>query len=289
MFQRLLICTDLSDGFHRLARCVNSLATAGVKQVTFLYCKPLVDSEGVPRLEVQEVEAATAAIQRWMPESSNLDVAIEVQMGNITDCILRTADKQQSDLILLGTVSKTLLNEQLFGSTTREIACKTSIPLMIFRPQLLDVMMFEELLLRCQYLFRRVLIPYDGSDTANYVVEQIYKLAMEKSGVEICTLCWVYADHSWLTLSAAEQDAMANQKLGPVESKLAEVGAKIQRVVRHGNALEGILKTAQEEDISAIAISSNSLGKLIEWTTPSLTGDLMRQSWYPLLFFPQKR
>jgi nucleotide-binding universal stress UspA family protein len=268
---------------------VNSLAAAGVQQVTFLYCKPVVESEGVPRLETQEINSATAAIQRWMPEPTHLDVAIEVQMGNIVNCILSTAAKHQPDLILLGTTSKTLLNEQLFGSTTRELACKTAIPLMIFRPQLLDVMLLEELMLRCQYLFRRVLLPYDGSNTANDVVDAIYKLASEKSGVEICTLCWVYSDHNWLALSEAEQDAMAKQKLAPAESKLAAAGIKIQRVVRHGNVLEGILHTAREEDISAIAISSNSLGKMIEWTTPSLTGDLIRQSWYPVLFFPQAK
>ncbi|MBE9028170.1 universal stress protein [filamentous cyanobacterium LEGE 11480] len=289
MFQRLLICTDLSDGLHRLARCVNSLADAGVTHVTFLYSKPVVESEGIPRLEPEEVEAATAAIQRWIPENSRLEVAIDVQMGQIADCILRAADKYQADLILLGTDSKSNLNEKLFGSTTRDLAKKTKIPLMIFRPQLLDVMMLEELLLRCQYLFKRVLIPYDGSATSNYVVDEIHQLASAKSGVEVCTLCWVYSDHNWLSLSGTEQQEISNEKLIPAETKLAEAGVKTHRVVRHGNALEGILTTAQEEDISAIAIASSSLGKLLEWTTPSLTGQLIRRSWYPVIFFPQKK
>lgn len=289
MFQRLLICTDLSDGLHRLARCVNNLADAGVTHITFLYSKPIIDSEGVPRLETKEIEAATAAVQRWIPDDAQPKITIEIQMGRIADCILRAATTHQSDLIILGTDNKSDLNEKLFGSTTSELAKRTTIPLMIFRPQLLDVMMLEELQLRCKYLFKRVLIPYDGSKIFDYVVDEIYKLALDKSGIENCTLCWVYSDHNWLSLSEAEQNSAADAKLLPAETKLAAAGVNVQRIVRHGNALQGILDTAQEEDISAIAVASRNLNKLLEWTTPSLTGQLIRQSWYPIIFFPKQK
>ncbi|HYW21080.1 MAG TPA: hypothetical protein VE956_17620 [Nodularia sp. (in: cyanobacteria)] len=39
-------------------------------------------------------------------------------------------------------------------------------------------------------------------------------------------------------------------------------------------------------DISAIAVSSGTIGKLQEWLVSSFAAEVLRQSWYPVLFFP---
>jgi nucleotide-binding universal stress UspA family protein len=288
MFQRLLICTDLNDGLQQLARCVNAFAATGVEQITFLYSQPIEETVGVPRLDASVVAAAQAAVDRWLPAQPNLAVKVEVQMGRVTDCISRTAQQYQSDLIVLGTASKTNLNEKLFGSTTLELAQKTTLPLLILRPQLLDVMMLEELELRCKYLFQRLLIPYNDSPAANYLVEQVAQRNPAHT-VDRCTLCWVSPDRNWLSIPEAEQAQLIDQQLAPAEAKLIAAHITPQRAIHHGNALQGILTTAREADISAIAIASNSLGTIAEWTTPSLTSELIRQSWYPLIFFPQPK
>jgi nucleotide-binding universal stress UspA family protein len=288
MFQRLLICTDLNDGLQQLARCVNAFAATGVEQITFLYSQPIEETVGVPRLDASVVAAAQAAVDRWLPAQPGLEVKVEVQMGRVTDCISRTAQQYQSDLIVLGTASKTNLNEKLFGSTTLELAKKTTLPLLILRPQLLDVMMLEELELRCKYLFQRLLIPYNDSPAANYLVEQVAQRNPAHT-VDRCTLCWVSPDRNWLSIPEAEQAQLIDQQLAPAEAKLAAANITPQRAIHHGNALQGILTTAREADISAIAIASNSLGTIAEWTTPSLTSELIRQSWYPLIFFPQPK
>jgi nucleotide-binding universal stress UspA family protein len=289
MFQRLLICTDLNDGLQQLARCANAFATTGVQQITFLYSTPIEETVGIPRIDETAVAAAKAAIDRWLPALPGLEVKIEVQMGRITDCITRTAQQYQSDLIVLGTASKTNLSEKLFGSTTLELAKKTPLPLLILRPQLLDVMLLEELELRCKYLFQRLLIPYNDSPAANYLVDQIAARSQPHHTVDRCTLCWVSPDRNWLSIPADEQAKLIDQQLIPAETQLAAASITTQRAIHHGNALQGILTTAREADISAIAIASNSLGTIAEWTTPSLTSDLIRQSWYPLIFFPQTK
>jgi nucleotide-binding universal stress UspA family protein len=289
MFQRLLICTDLNDGLQQLARCAPAFAATGVQQITFLYSTPIEETVGVPRIDETAVAAAKAAIERWLPATPGLDVKIEVQMGRITECISRTAQQYQSDLIILGTASKTNISEKLFGSTTLELAKKTTLPLLILRPQLLDVMLLEELELRCKYLFQRLLIPYNDSPAANYLVDQIAQRSQAHHTVDRCTLCWVSPDRNWLSIPAAEQAKLIDQQLIPVETQLAAASITTQRAIHHGNALKGILATARDADISAIAIASNSLGTIAEWTTPSLTSELIRQSWYPLIFFPQAK
>ncbi|MFM2428980.1 MAG: hypothetical protein RLZZ511_193 [Cyanobacteriota bacterium] len=287
MFQRLLICTDLNDGLQQLGRSIASFAAIGVQHITFLSSKPIEETKGVPRLEASEIAKVKAAVQHWLPETLPIAVDIEVQMGRATDVILAVAAQSQADLIVLGTASKTNLNEKLFGSTTIDLAKKTTIPLLIFRPQLLDVMTREELDLRCGELFQRLLIPYNGSPAAQHIVDRVVALNQPQGTVGRATLCWVNADRNWLSLPETEQAAQIEQQLTPAETKLQAAQITSDRAVHQGSALQGILATAREADITAIAIASNSLGTLLEWTTPSLTGDLIRQSWYPLLFFPQ--
>jgi hypothetical protein len=47
-----------------------------------------------------------------------------------------------------------------------------------------------------------------------------------------------------------------------------------------------VLAMAQEHDVSAIAIASSTLGKLIELSSPSFAGEILRRSWHPVVYFP---
>jgi nucleotide-binding universal stress UspA family protein len=290
MFQRLLICTDLTDGLQRFVQCADAFATAGVAQLSILYIKPIEATVGVPKLDPSEVETITQTIRGQAPTQTTLPVEVVVKMGTIVEAILQTVTEQQSDLVLLGTASKNPLSESLFGSTTRALAQKTNVPLMIFRPPIIAMMTLEELRLRSQHICRDLLLPYDGSEASVYLVDQIQqgtKLPGEK--IEECTLCFVQGENSkFVSTSPEAQMQIVEEKLAPAEAKLSQAGIRLERVIRSGNAVTQILAAAQESDVSAIAIASNSLGKLVEWTTPSLTGELLRRSWYPVLFFPKR-
>jgi hypothetical protein len=59
--------------------------------------------------------------------------------------------------------------------------------------------------------------------------------------------------------------------------------------VRLGDSYTEILDAALEFDISAIAIASENVGKIVEFPVRSFAGELMRRSWHPILFFPPQR
>jgi nucleotide-binding universal stress UspA family protein len=290
MFQRLLICTDLNDGLQRFVQCADAFAAAGVTQLSILYIKPIETTVGVPKLDAGEVETITQNIRGAAPTQTALQVDVVVKMGTVVDTILQTVAEQRSDLVVLGTASKNPLSESLFGSTTRALAQKTNVPLMIFRPPIIGMMTLEELKLRSQHLCRNLLVPYDGSEASVYLVDQIQQgTKVGGETVEECTLCFVQGENSKFVLDNPDaQMQIVEEKLAPAEAKLSQAGIRLARVVRSGNAATQILAAAQEADVSAIAIASNSLGKLVEWTTPSLTGELLRRSWYPVLFFPKR-
>lgn len=289
MFQRALICTDFSDGLHRLVNFVPSLAGSGIKQVTFLHVVPLSDNREIPRIDGKEVEQArdrlSAALEQ-VPEG--MEVQIEVQQGRPIDRIIDAIKAHRSDVVLLGTPSRSFLTEKLFGSTMIGLCQRISVPVLILRPQLISTYTVEELDLRCQHLFRYFLVPYDGSKPAEYAVEQIKRYAQNRAphSLEQCLVCWVEEDVGRRGIPKGFHAPQIEEKLEQVKTDLEALGLTVEAKILHGNPIAEILTAAQDYDISAIASASGSVGKLIEWSIPSFTGELMRRSWHPILYFP---
>jgi nucleotide-binding universal stress UspA family protein len=291
MFQRLLICTDLTDGLQRLVHFVPSLAAGGIQQVVFLHVVPLGEGVGVPRPDSEKLIQAQAKLAPALQQNDlEIEVKVEIQSGRAIDTILRTARTYGSDVILMGTQSRDLLTEKLFGSTTAGLAQRTPIPVLTLRPQMIATYTAEELDLRCRHLFRDLLIPYDDSEAARHAVEQIQHLAAKQmsSALRSCHICWVIGAGGRFELSAQEEQEQVCKTLEPVRDRLQATGLTVNLSVRRGNPITEVLQAARSLDISAIALSSNNLNPLLG-SVPSFAAELLRRSWHPVLFFPPKR
>ncbi|MEB3358700.1 MAG: universal stress protein [Synechococcales bacterium] len=294
MFQRVLICTDLEDGLQRLIHFVPSLAMSGLQQIVFLHTLPLSEDREIPRLN----PAQEAAIkQRLSPAIAHIPegvtVHIDVRTGRPADHILSAIDAYGSDLLVLGTPSRSRLTETLFGSTTMELCKRLTIPLMILRPQLISTYTTEELSLRCQHLFRSFLVPYDGSYAANYLISAIKAHAKARSpeSLKECLLIWVVDGVGRKGLQDVRDFQLreAEEAIATVKADLEDLDLKVDALVRRGTAISEVIETALEYDVSAIAIASDSLGNFLEWSIPSFAGEVLRRSWHPVIYFPVPR
>ncbi|WP_421655341.1 universal stress protein [Leptothermofonsia sp. ETS-13] len=292
MFQRLLFCTDFSDGVHRLASFVPHLAKTGAKQIVFFHVVPL-DGGTIPRIDQASVDRARERLsvaQQNVPEG--VDVKVQIESGRPSDLILQTAGNLETDLIILGMPFRGRITEKLFSSTAMRVCERTTIPLMTLRPQLLSTYTSEELELRCQHLFRHLLIPYDGSETSKYLVEQIKRRAVDRpvNSLQRCHLCWVVEDVTRRGLPKDYQVEPARKELAGVKAELESIGLRVEPIeVRQGDPIVEILDVAQMADVSAIAVTSGSMGRFQELSIPSFTRELLHRSWHPILYFPPGR
>ena len=292
MFQRCLICTDFSDGLYRLVEFVPSLAAGGIQQIIFLHSVPLWEEGEIPRIDQEAMDKARDRFQtslKNVPEG--VEVKIEVPSGRAIDTIPKVAKQYKPDVILTGMPIQSLLQETLFGSTASGLVRACVTPLLIVRSQLISTYTREELDLRCKHLFRYLLIPYDGSNPSKYLVQKVKEQAQNRpdNSLEKCMLLWVVDEGGRREVPKDYQVKEAQEKLQPVKAELEQLGLQVNAEVRLGNPYEEIMDAALEFDISAIAISSDNLGKLIEWPVRSFAGELMRRSWHPVLFFPPQR
>ncbi len=296
MFQRLLICTDLTDGLQRLVHFIPSLAANGIQQVTFLHAIPFPQRQTIPRIDEAKAQAVRDRLSSSLESSDNVQgnpvqVNIEVQGGKPIDCILNAAKTYQPDLIVLGTSSQGALSDRFFGSTLSELSKRAVAPLLILRPQLLSTYTLEELDLRCRHLFRYLLIPYDGSKASDYALEQVKELATNQSAESLqqCLLYWVMGEGKYTELLEGSNSQETRKKLELAQTELQALRLQVSSAIVQGEPVPQTLEAANEYDISAIACSSENFGTLMEWSVSSFAGEILRRSWHPVLYFPPKK
>jgi nucleotide-binding universal stress UspA family protein len=289
MFRRALICTDFSDGMYRLASFVTALAAAGFEQLIFFHNVPLSTEREIPKPNAEQIEARRQQLSQAIQNvPSGVEAAANVQCGIASDNILQAAKSANSDIIFLGTATRTQLQEKLFGSTLVQLIERTRVPLLILRPQLISTFTRAELDLRCRHLFRCLLVPYEGSAGGNHLLQQLKQQIQNSSAnsLEQLQLLWVLDDSIRHELRG-EQRQRAEVRLAQVRTELAELGVGVDTALVEGNPLEQILAAATAYDTSAIATSSRGLGGILKWSTPSVMRELLRSAWQPLLFYPR--
>lgn len=292
MFERALICTDLFDGLHRLVHCVPHLALSGLKQVIFLHSIPVWEQPTLATVDQGKIDAAQ---EKLAPALANIPdgmtVIVEISNRRPVEAVQEILANHPIDVILMGNPMRGAVQEKLFGSTSLAIAGITDIPLLIFRPQLLSVYTLDELALRCQHLWKHLLIPYDDSQDALYLVDQIEKYAQTRTpgSFEECLLVRVVENISRDPKVTECRLNDARQELVSVQARLEKLGLQVKIEVRQGTPVLEVLAAAEDDDISAIAVATSHRSNMLEWlAVRRINEDILNQLWFPLLFFSPK-
>ena len=292
MFQSCLICTDFTDGLYRLINCVPNLAQCGLKKIVFFHSVPLWEEGEVPRIDEEKVEQAKQRLQKALDNvPPEVEVAVEVLSGKPLDTIPRVIKKHDIDVIMTGTPITSLLKEKFFGSTSTGLAKLTSQPLNIIRPELITTYTLEELDLRCRHLWRYLLIPYNDSETARYLIDEIKKYAQNRpeNSLKQCMLMSVVDDCGRKSVLAEQRVEESKNSIAKVKEELEALDIEVNTLVKVGDPLQEITTAALDYDISAIAIATDYRNSLLQWTVRSFANDLMRSSWFPVLLFSPKK
>jgi nucleotide-binding universal stress UspA family protein len=287
MFQSCLICTDFTDGLERLVNFVPALASGGFTKIVFFHSVPLWQEGEIPRVDEAKIEQAKqrfAKAQLDLP--AGLEVIVEVASGKPLDTIPRLLKTHPVDVIFTGTPIRSLLQEKLFGSTTLGLTKLSSAPVMILRPQLISTFTSEELSLRCQHLWNCLLIPYNDSKAARYLIDRLKTSASDRqmNSPRRCTLAWV-VEESRQKLLTENRLQEAEAKLNALKVELESTGWEVNLKVSKGLPVLTMLEIAANADISAIAIAADSKVNWFERAVPSFAEELLRRSWFPLLLF----
>ncbi|MBF2098005.1 MAG: universal stress protein [Gloeomargaritaceae cyanobacterium C42_A2020_066] len=289
MFHNLLIATDLEDGLPRLLTCLPSLGAAGVRKVTVVHGVPLWESEGVCREDTKRLAQVEHSL-RLPEDTAGLEVQRVIRSGRPEMVIQEVVQEVKPDLLVVGAAQRSLLAEKLGGSTTLALAPRVKLPILVLRPQLLFTFTQDELALRCQHLFRSLLIPYDGRPAGQALLTRFLSQAQQspEPSLEICTLVWVMDEPSRREVAAVSQELRAANEaaLDRIRQAWPLPAVTLHTLVREGSPVTQVLHTACQVSASAIVISAKNLGSIWELSFPTQSGELLRRSLHPILVFP---
>lgn len=137
-------------------------------------------------------------------------------------------------------------------------------------------------------LFKRTLVPVDGSALAESALDEISSHLV--SGDDEVLLVMVmdgHVDNALSDFAHAESISVveaAESYLDDVRLRLAQVGVKAEsRLVFDPNAAQGILDTAEAEDVSLIVLASHGRSGVGRWLLGSVAQKVVQSAHAPTL------
>ncbi len=140
MFHKILVAVDDSESSHRAVTAATDLALQFDSSVCLLHAYPnIADYLGSPIYE-QLVQAQTLegdqllqTLRMEIDQATNHRVPVETQLleGAPTEAILKVAEAEDFDLIVVGSHSKGPFANLLLGSVSQTLTRKAPCPVMV--------------------------------------------------------------------------------------------------------------------------------------------------------------
>jgi len=139
-------------------------------------------------------------------------------------------------------------------------------------------------------LYKKILVPLDGSKTAEAVLPHARALAYA-DGAEIVLLNiaanpameFAFADPSIGAAAVAEEETEAKKYMAKVDKELKSAGFKVSILIREGGAAEGILQAAEAVGADVIAMSTHGRSGPARWLLGSVADRVVRHSRFPVM------
>lgn len=277
MLDRILLPLDGSKLAEQVLPAITELASAlGSEVVIAGVCESENKEEGhACRLYIndkaEQLESSLAG--------SGATLKTVALFGKPAEQILRYAEVEKVDLIIMSSHGRSGIMPWSLGSTVNKVFKRAGIPLIIVRAKALP----QE-----AHLFSRIVVPLDGSEKSTAVLPYIRELA-KILPCEVFPIRAVEAGRHIRTIGGLDyvqfrdrdisSTKTAVQKyLDGVCTDLTLTRAKVSCEVRVGDAAWEILKFADEKGCTLIAISSHGHSGVEAWALGSVTSKIVEVS-----------
>jgi len=290
MFRTILFPTDFSAQAERAMDCLSALKSTGVEEVVLVHAidtQPAMDVDGL----------GLGVLERWQEEAEHklgeaagrlkaegLIVKRLLKTGPPSLAIVEAALENGVSLIVIGSHGKGYIEEMLLGSTTEEVLRRSPIPVLVEKFRSVEAAGKGAWKLVSQKLFTKILYPTDFSQTAEHVQDLIKHL--KGVGAEEVIVLHVQDFNGlrrYLPKRVDEVSQLNSGRLEAIRGELEAAGLKVKTVLREGPPFQEIMKVADEEGVSLIAMGSTGRSMVDEALIGSVSGKVVRMAAQPVL------
>ena len=281
MFEKVLFPTDFSEYAQKTLECIGEIP--GIKELILLHIVDATHPSKRGWTHGPHIENAKILMEEKKEYLENLGLKVKVKVDVITEGevhreILETADKEKASLIVMGARGKSPIKDLFLGGVSSKVVHHAKTNILIMRYKLvegLEGMKHEKF---CPMIFSKVLLPTDFSEPAGKTTSFMKEI---KNIKEMVLLNVVNKGETEEEIDENANDA--KRKLGDIKRELVEAGYMVKDHVRVGNLPEEIISTAEDEDVSLIAMSPHGKGWFRELLVGSTTCAVVRRAKRPVL------
>jgi nucleotide-binding universal stress UspA family protein len=244
---------------------------------------PVMDEHMRPVRRTHEQAYMEKALAR-LPRGLNATVAI--LEGSVASALADHARTSGAGLIVMTTHGRGGLERSWLGSVADELVRVSPVPLLLVRPEPGPV----------SGIFRRILVPLDGSALAEAILEHAVRFGRLEPGTEVILLDVVQpvASDVWLsyaalspseTVSVTQRQAhRAREYLESIARRLEAAGLRARpHVVVTANVAAAVLEMADVEQVDLVALATHGRSGLARLALGSVADKVIRGSRTPVL------
>ena len=246
---RVLFATDLSAASEAAIANETSLTCLdriGVDAIHLVTVVPANVHSGMPGVNLEERRRQGLERYRAVIEAAGFDVETHVVRGTPYRRINGIAETVRADVSVVGSRGQSPLENRIIGSTARNLARTTVVPLLVTRVERAT----EQPDVRREHLFQRILFATDFSENADRAFDAFSYL---RHATEEATLVHVQSPKDEAV------DADPRDQLAEHARTLENWGIDTRIEVRQGDPADEIL--AVEEDVTPSTVLVGSRGR----------------------------
>jgi nucleotide-binding universal stress UspA family protein len=212
------------------------------------------------------------------------NVKTVVVNGEAADALLGFAVKEEIGLIILSSHGHSGIMPWSMGSTANKVVQRSQVPILLVKP--------DGTQKRKAGLFRKILVPLDGSPMGETALPYVLKIATALKSEVIFLLVVETVQHVHTiggrdTIIFHDQviEQLKKEATSYLESAAGKIGnnIKIQTILKVGDAAQEIIKVAAEEKVDITAMSSHGKSGITRWVLGSVTNKILQAGKTPLL------
>ena len=298
MYTSIVVPLDGSDFGMRALPVALTLARRSDASVHLVHVRePIVVPEDGPRFYDDRelgLRADVTALATRLSREAAVQVESEFLEGPAASTIGQYVDADGHDLLVMMTHGRGGLSRWWLGSVADGLIRQTSVPLLLLRQ---ESAWLED---AAEPLFRRVLVPLDGSSVADGVLDHVMSLATPDVTVYVLLTVVIparameYPFTETGVLAGPQDDAHQHETAltyleGVADELRMGEGLVEVLVVTHANAAQAILDTAREQHADLIALSTHGRGGVSRLMHGSVADKIVRGAAVPVLVYRPTR
>lgn len=267
---RALCATDLSaasDAAIENETCLECLGRIGIDMIHLVTVVPANVHSGMPGVDFDDRRQQGLDRYRKVIEAEGFGVETHVVRGTPYRRINGLAETVQADISVVGSRGQSPLENRIIGSTARNLARTTVVPLLVNR---VERATDEPEVLREQ-LFQRLLFATDFSEHASRAFDALSYL---RYATEEATLVHVRSPKD----ESVDADRNPRERLAECASTLEHWDIETQIEIRHGDPADEILAVEAEVTPSTILVGSKGQSRIRRLLLGSVSEEIVAQA-----------